>query len=252
MRDFTFDIYRNLCNVILKRHTPINVLGYLQHPPEYAAIIRHDVDKKPQNALIMAGIEQELGISSTYYFRTVPDSFNLHIIQEIHDMGHEIGYHYEVLDKVNGDYSKAIKLFEHELSLFPYQIQTICMHGNPMTPWDNRDLWKKYDYKQFGLAGEAYLSLDFSKIRYFSDTGRAWHDRYSVKDITDNKDDRTTNISDTFDLVNYIHGLSEPLCIVTHPQRWNDAYDSWMLELVSQSVKNIGKRAINIFKKGRD
>jgi hypothetical protein len=246
MRDFTFSLYRNLCKVLLERYTLISVLGYLQQSPEYAAIIRHDVDKKPQNALIMAAIEQELGISSTYYFRTVPESFNLHIMKEIHDMGHEIGYHYEVLDKVKGNYEQAIGLFEHELSLFPWPVQTICMHGNPMTPWDNRDLWKKYDYKQFGLSGEAYLSLDFLKIQYFSDTGRAWHDRYSVKDIARNKNDRMTNISSTFDLMNYIHELSEPLCIVTHPQRWNDAYYPWMLELVGQSVKNIGKGLINI------
>ena len=249
MRDFTFGVYRNLCNILLERHTPVSVFGYLQQRYEHAAIIRHDVDKKPQNALIMAGIEQELGISSTYYFRTVPDSFNLRIIQKIHDMGHEIGYHYEVLDKVRGDYDKAIRLFEHELNLFPLEIKTICMHRNPMTPWDNRDLWKKYDYKQFGIAGEAYLSLDFSKIQYFSDTGRSWHDRYSVKDFTGNRHDQTTTISDTFDLGNYIHNLSEPICIVTHPQRWNDAYYPWMLELVGQSVKNIGKRAIKLLQR---
>lgn len=249
MRDFTFEIYRNLCNVLLKRHKPISILGYLQQSSEHVAIIRHDVDKKSQNALIMAGIEQEFGISSTYYFRTVPESFNFRVIQEISDMGHEIGYHYEVLDKANGDYEQAIGLFEHELGLFPCRIQTICMHGNPMTPWDNRDLWKKYDYKKFGIVGEAYLSLDFSKIRYFSDTGRAWHDRYSVKDFTSNRNDQITNIHDTFDLMNYIRQKSDPLCLVTHPQRWNDAYCSWMLELVGQSTKNIGKRAIKLLKK---
>ena len=235
----------------MEKHTPTSVLSYLQQSPEHAAIIRHDVDKKPQNALIVAGIEQELGISSTYYFRTVPESFNLRIIQEIHDMGHEIGYHYEVLDKVKGDHEQAIELFEYELSLFPCPIRTICMHGNPMTPWDNRDLWKEYDYKKFGLAGEAYLSLDFSKIKYFSDTGRAWHDRYSVKDISGNRNDRLTNISDTSDLVNYIHEHSEPLCIVTHPQRWNDALIPWTSELFCQSIKNIGKSGIKLMRKKR-
>ena len=37
---------------------------------------------------------------------------------KIHDLGHEIGYHYEVLSKANGDYEKAMKLFEQELSEF--------------------------------------------------------------------------------------------------------------------------------------
>jgi hypothetical protein len=98
-------------------------------------------------------------------------------------------------------------------------------------------------------VGEAYLSLDFSKIRYFSDTGRAWHDRYSVKDITENTRKNPPNISNTFDLVNHIRDLSDPVCLVTHPQRWNDAYYSWILELVGQSAKNIGKSAIKFLKK---
>jgi hypothetical protein len=249
MRDYTFKVYRDLCCVILERHNPVSILSYLQQCPQNAAVFRHDVDKKPENALIMADIEQELGISSTYYFRTVTDSFDLQIIKDIHDLGHEIGYHYEVLDKANGDYDQAIKLFEKELLLFPYPIQTICMHGNPLTPWNNRDLWKKYDFKKYGITGEAYLSLDFSKIQYFSDTGRAWHDRYSVKDTTDEKDDIRINISDTFDLVRCIRNMSGTICIVTHPQRWNDNYYSWSKELLAQSVKNIGKLTINLIKK---
>ena len=27
-----------------------------------------------------------------------------------------------------------------------YPVKTICMHGSPFSKWDNRDLWKKYDY----------------------------------------------------------------------------------------------------------
>lgn len=45
------------------------------------------------------------------------------------------------------------------------------MHGNPLSPRDNRELWKKYKFKDFGIIGEAYLSIDFNEVSYFTDTG---------------------------------------------------------------------------------
>ena len=38
--------------------------------------LRHDVDMLPQNSLQTAQIENALGLSSTYYFRMVPESYN--------------------------------------------------------------------------------------------------------------------------------------------------------------------------------
>lgn len=58
-------------------------------------ILRHDVDRMPQNALKMAKLEHDLGIKTTYYFRTIPQTFKPEIIKQIVDLGHEIGYHYE-------------------------------------------------------------------------------------------------------------------------------------------------------------
>ncbi|OPY37235.1 MAG: hypothetical protein A4E34_00028 [Methanoregula sp. PtaU1.Bin006] len=248
-RDFTFLLYRHLCRALLERHVPVTVAEFIRMHPDNAAIIRHDVDKKPQNALIMAGIEKSLGLSSTYYFRTVPESFNEDIIKQISDMGHEIGYHYEVLDKAKGDPHTAIELFRQELEKFPCKIETICMHGNPVTPWDNRHLWLYYDYKRFGLTGEAYLSLDFSKIEYFSDTGRSWNDRYSVKDLTSRNGNDRKRIAGTPDLIDLVKNTSDTICIVTHPQRWNDSWLPWFNELFCQSIKNIGKSGIIYLKK---
>ena len=61
--------------------------------------MRHDVDRKPENALKMAEIERQFGIFGTYYFRSTKEVFKAEIMQEIEKMGHEVGYHYEVLDK---------------------------------------------------------------------------------------------------------------------------------------------------------
>ena len=62
---------------------------------EKFCVLRHDVDKIPENALRMAELEAEMGIYGTYFFRIVPASFNINIIEKIAKLGHEIGYHYE-------------------------------------------------------------------------------------------------------------------------------------------------------------
>jgi hypothetical protein len=251
MRDFTLGIYRNLCNVLLEKNTPVGVLCYLQQRPECAAIIRHDVDVRPQHALILAGIEKDLGISSTYYFRTVPEVFNVDIMQKIHSMGHEIGFHYEVLDKAKGDITIAIDIFEKELKMFPFDIKTICMHGNPLTPWVNKDMWKGIDFKKFGIIGEAYLSINLSDFYYFSDTGRSWNGKYSVKDLSETNDVEIEKIAHTKNLIEFIRRKKGNYYVVTHPPRWNDALIPWAAERIRQPIKNIGKSGIKYIRKTR-
>lgn len=243
MRDFTLKKYRELCRAIKENYQSVTVLEYLTQKPENSAIIRHDVDVDPKRALKMAKLENKLGISATYYFRTIPKIFKPEIIKKIHSMGHEIGYHYEVLDKAKGDYKKAIQLFEQELKKFPCEIKTCSMHGNPKTEWTNKDLWKKFNLKDLGLVGEVYLSIDYSEVMYFSDTGRNWSGKYSLKDFVPVKNPYTANT--TNDLINLIEKkeMSE-LCISTHPKRWNDSLPPWLKELVFQSIKNVPKGII--------
>ena len=111
MRDFTLDKYRELCLALLDSgYTPLTVYSYLvlegnNNNNNKLVVLRHDIDRRPGNALRMAELEHELGIQSTYYFR-FPYTFKPEIIRKIHDLGHEIGYRYEVLSKAKGDYEK--------------------------------------------------------------------------------------------------------------------------------------------------
>jgi len=59
------------------------------------------VDRKPENALKTARLEDEMGIKATYFFRTIPHTFKPEIIKEIAGMGHGIGYHYENLSEIS-------------------------------------------------------------------------------------------------------------------------------------------------------
>lgn len=62
-------------------------------------VLRHDVDELAVNALAMARLEHDMGIAASYYFRIVKQSNNPAVIHQIVQLGHEIGYHYEDLNK---------------------------------------------------------------------------------------------------------------------------------------------------------
>ena len=128
----------------------------------------------------MAKLEHKLGITSTYYFRTIPQTLKPDIIKEISDLGHEIGYHYETMDTVNEKFKmnnlkfksdeeridEAYKLFCENLEQLRklYPVKTICMHGSPRSTFDNRDIWKKYNYKDLGIVGEPYFDIDYNEV----------------------------------------------------------------------------------------
>ena len=214
-------------------------------------ILRHDVDRKPQNSLEFARIERELGWKSIYYFRAVPESWDEAVIREISAMGHEIGYHYESLATCHGDMEDAYRDFcEHleELrALAP--VSKICMHGSPRSKWDSRNLWKHYDYRQLGITSEPYLDTDFSQVFYLTDTGRRW-DGYKVSfrdKIPVYQEEWIKKgwvFRHTDDIIGAIKESKFPrkVMINTHPQRWTDDNEQWFVELLGQSIKNLAKR----------
>ncbi|MFM7104776.1 MAG: hypothetical protein ACKOW8_04580, partial [Flavobacteriales bacterium] len=90
---------------------------FIENPTERSIILRHDVDARNLNSLAFARLQSELGIPGTYYFRIVEGSYDVRIMKEIFDMGHEIGYHYEDMDLAKGDMRLAVELFEGNLEV---------------------------------------------------------------------------------------------------------------------------------------
>jgi len=254
--DFTFTKYKKLCEKIVEsEYTTLTFAQYFssKNIPNKFIILRHDVDRKPENALKMAELENKLGIKSTYYFRSISQVFKPDIIKAINDFNHEIGYHYEVLDEAKGDLENAIRIFGDALNKFREicDVRTICMHGNPLSSWDNRNLWKRYDFKDFGIIGEPYLSIDYKETVYLTDTGRSWNSKFSVKDnVNLNASQAIEAIKNTDDVIRaIIKGNIEHLCITAHPNRWSESFGAWLKELLWQNVKNVGKAGIISSKK---
>ncbi|HRZ20220.1 MAG TPA: hypothetical protein P5184_01040, partial [Bacteroidales bacterium] len=65
-------------------------------------VLRHDIDRLPENALKMAQIEHRKGIRATYFFRTVKPVWKAEIVRQIVSLGHEVSYHYEDLSICRG------------------------------------------------------------------------------------------------------------------------------------------------------
>jgi len=267
MKDFTLTTYRQLlCALQQAGYTFLTFETYCEaqqkgvSPSGKYVIMRHDVDLRAQNSLKTAQIEAELGVCASYYFRVVPESNQPEIIRQIAALGHEIGYHYEDMAIANGDIDAAIRHFEQQLTYFRqfYPVRTICMHGAPTSKYDGRDLWKKYDYRDYQIIGEPYLVMDFSRVLYLTDTGRRWDGyKVSVRDkipvYQDEWNSRGWTFHHTNQLINWIQQTSaekqQPnMMITTHPQRWTNNGLLWWKELIMQNVKNLVKRALIAFK----
>jgi len=247
MRDFTLGKYCELCEDILDSgYKVFTVQSYLQkRPGSDFVILRHDVDSKPQKALKMAEMESQMGISSTYYFRSTKSVFIPKIIEKVYAKGHEIGYHYEVLSKAQGNFKEAIRLFERELDEFKKicDIDTICMHGSVLSRYDNRTLWNLYDFRDFGIIGEAYLSMG-ENFHYFSDTGWEWSNKHKMRDIMPFKKDELF-VSSTADLTGaIINNKLNNIYLLVHPGNWADSFHNWCHILIENKVFNIGKELL--------
>ncbi len=247
--DFTLYRFQQMIESLLRAgYHFLPVKEYFQQRTGKVIFLRHDVDLRPLNSFNMAKIEHQMGIAGTYYFRIVKQSFNKDIIHKISALGHEIGYHYEDLAMNQGNMALAYQSFSNHLAIFRqlYPVQTICMHGSPLSKFDNRKLWEKYDYKKFGLILEPYLDMDFNSMYYLSDTGRTWANKQiSIRDKTDTMNFKYT-IRNTRTICHLAEQglLPDQLMITLHPQRWtNNAY-AWFRELILQNIKNIIKGVV--------
>jgi peptidoglycan/xylan/chitin deacetylase (PgdA/CDA1 family) len=244
--DFSLPRFRQICETISRNYPTITVLEYFENPrSDKFIIMRHDIDRFPGNALKTASIEHELGIKATYYFRSNKGEFHKNVIKQIKEMGHEIGYHYEVLSETNGDPEKAIELFRSNLKKLREicDVKTICMHGRPLSSFDNRDLWKIYNYKDYGIIGEAYLSVG-DELNYFSDTGRCWGLKDNMRDYIPGNEQQI-DIDSTGNLIKLIESKElNNLYILTHPERWSSDIFSWGAYYSMDRAVNLGKNIL--------
>lgn len=254
MKDFTFDAYRDYLAAIRKSYP--HILRFddyfrLNPKPDSFCLLRHDVDRKPKNALEMARLEHSLDIKATYCFRMKKHAYKPDIISRISSMGHEIAYHYECLSDTKGNMEEAIKDFENNLSklrkLAP--ISTISLHGRPFSRYDNKDIWKdRSNHQQLidhcSILGEIYLDIDYTDIAYINDTGRNWRARKANR-----RDHVNSNIVLDFrnsrSLLEYLNHRPHPkLVFQIHPERWSEQNFEYFVQYSKDKVINLLKSLV--------
>jgi hypothetical protein len=247
--DFTIDKYYELLETLQKKGYSFQTFSqFLDDPNKKVVILRHDVDKLPLNSLRFARIQHKMGISGSYYFRTVKKSYNEDIIREISALGHEIGYHYETMDTGKGNIELAYVEFSRNLEMFRkiVPVETICMHGSPTSRFDNKTIWDQFDYKKLSIKGEPYFDVDFNKVFYLTDTGRRFDgEKVSIRDKPGQQIYTEWPIyHSTTEIITAIYKSTFPdmVMMTFHPQRWTNNILFWTKELLLQNLKNEVKR----------
>ncbi len=214
--------------------------NFIREPKQKVIVLRHDVDERPRNALKMAEIEHSMNISATYYFRIVRISNHPDIIRKIAEMGHEVGYHYEDLSLANGNIEAALSSFRKNLEYFRqfYPVATVCQHGSSFSKYDNKAIWKKQSLEDFMLTGEPYLSVDYSKVFYVSDTARRWDGmKYSVRDKV--PDHFNLRFRKTKELINLIKtGRYPDVSVIQCHTLWTDNLAEWRWLELREYLRN--------------
>lgn len=75
--------------------------------------LKHDVETNVAHALRIAQIEHGHGHRGTYYVQAylLDGEENISALRQIQDMGHEVSYHYDVMDSCKGDLERAVDEF---------------------------------------------------------------------------------------------------------------------------------------------
>ncbi len=249
-RDFSHHSYRLLLESLrdLGRQFVClrDLAGNSSLPPSRQVLLKHDVDRLPSRALALARLEAELGIASTYFFRS---PFPRRVVSEVRKLGHEVGYHYEDLCACRGDFDRAWERFARNLAELRRlaEVRSIAAHGSPLHPWDNRTLWSRCDYRSLGIQWEVYLDLPWQDYHYFTDVGRCWDDSRNRRDrpaTCRGLPPRTTPPVATADLVALLPSLTGGLVINCHPERWTTSLLGWVQVLCVDQATTMAKRLL--------
>ena len=188
-------------------------------------ILRHDVDQHPRSALTMAGIEEELGVRSSWYFRW--RTAHPVVVAAVKDRGFDVGLHYEtltrkalertalggvderLLDESRGDLRAEIAAFDR---LFG-PIRSAVPHGDSRVPGvHNGELLQNRDCGDYGIEFDGNEAMNGRNLGYWLT------DRSSVEG----------GWREGVDPAELFASRATPVLCVTHPNNWASGLSLWM------------------------
>lgn len=208
--------------------------------------IKHDVEGRMGRAVRMARIEAQEGHQATYYFQgdLIRKTSAHQQLREISDLGHEVAYHYDVLDANEGDYARAIAEFAEYCRLFELRgnkVTTVCPHGNPTKlreGWNsNKDLFRSGQVRS-NFPDLIDIVVDFDKFFphgiYISDAGRSLR---IICEIAENDKSNLTAMNDgkraSWSSLSQLVHANVGTVLSVHPHRFYENAFAEKLERVS-------------------
>jgi hypothetical protein len=241
---FLFKEYEKFCeNLANSGVFSLSAAEVLKKNPKKFLILKHDIEAKPKNALKIAKIEAKFGHKASYYVHFDIFKDNLELFKDIQNLGHEVSYHYDVLDSNAGDFEKAKKEFDKNIAFFEkegFEIKSVCQHGNPLIKrkgyTSNRDFFRKFkDEYEFK---DIVVNFKVGEFIYISDVGYQWQIIPSphTADINPQKTIKTSYK----EMLNLAKKNS--LIISSHPHRYfNTKFEAYSKQVVFTIIKNIAK-----------
>ena len=222
-------------------------------------VLKHDVETDVSHAYKIAQIENKHGHRGSYYVQAylLDDKRNIEMLSEMQNMGHEISYHYDVLDSCKGNIDKAIDEFDKNILLFTtcgFDIKTLCQHGNPVIERNgyhsNRDFFRNERVK--ARYPEIYdIMVNFKEqiptdYLYFSDAGQKFKLIYDpINNDVVNSDDKNIPYKNLNELMTALSDKKGNI-ISMHPHRW---IDSALLFLLKKSLFKGIKLVVKVLRK---
>lgn len=175
---FTYESYAGLIDRILKEGYKITSYDQ-KEKTAHSVILRHDVDFSIEKAQRIAAIENELGVSSSFFFLLSSDFYNvfssksMDIINDIAEKGHDIGLHFDEVryDCADGS-SKIVDDILREVDIMSRMmgrnIDRVSMH-RPSSNMLESDLI---------IPGviNTYSRFYYKEYKYLSDSRRVWRE----------------------------------------------------------------------------
>lgn len=196
--------------------------------------LKHDVETNVKKAYKIAKIEKSFGHIGSYYVQAylLKKARNIKLLKKMKEMGHEVSYHYDVLDEAKGDMQLADKKFSENLKLFQslgFEIKTVCQHGNPLIErkgytsnrdfFRNQNIAKKYNsISDIMVNYKASFSIEYD---YISDAGREFKLIFDplFNDKIDSSD-RNKIFKNLNEVLKSIKNNKVSIIISIHPHRW--------------------------------
>lgn len=217
--EFSYNHYFEVLDYAKKEYRIGPIKDYMKLKKEKKIILlRHDVDFSLEKALILAKLENEKQIISTYYFLLQSPSYNAldsktsSLIKKISEYGHEIGLHYDSrLAKNKQELLKQISIMSVLLGIITgKKIFSVAQHNTTISPTMDATSSKKFL--------DARNPLILKSLSYISDSVQNWRSGCMCNHV----------------------GIVNKLQILTHPIWWNEksALRSDILKILEIDKKN--------------